>query len=238
MRAEFLKIRSMPTPMWCMISVLVCFLLGIAGVAKWGLGVNADAADIAIGIPTLIASIIFGVWMMGVEYGQNTLRQALTANPRRGRLVAIKLLVTVVCVVAVTAALYLLSLPIYNLAGSGSVETEALLRAASGAIMNNLAYALVGFAFAMITASMAGGITMALVFVFVIDSIVSLWSFSENLAMGPALSSLTEKVTGVDQGVFGDTLDQANVQDVIVVLAWLAVLIGLGTLRFYRSEVK
>ena len=238
MRAEFLKIRSMPTPMWCLISVVICFVLGFAGVVHWGLGDDADAADIAIGIPTLIVSIIFGVWVMGVEFGQNTLRQALTADPRRGRLVAYKIAVIVICVSFLTAAFYLLSLPLYNLAGGGSVDAEILIRAGLSALVNNVTYALVGFAFALITSSMAGGITMALVFVFVIDSVTSLVSWTEDLAMGPALSSISAEITGTNSDPFGDTVEKMNTQDVIVVAAWLVVLIGLGTLRFYRSEVK
>ncbi len=241
MRAELLKIRSMPTPMWCLIALLICFVLGIAGVIKWGPGDDAGAADIAVGLPTLIAAVIFGVWMAGVEFGQNTLRQVLTADPRRGRLILAKLSVIVLVVGLVTAGLYLLSLPVYHLAASGhegSITTEAVLRAGLSAVVSNLAFAIVGFAFALITASMAGGITMALVFIFVIDTVTSLIPWIENYAMGPALSDITENISGVDSGLFGESVSKATAQDVIVALAWLVGLVALGSLRFIRSEVK
>lgn len=241
MRAELLKIRSMPTPMWCLIALIICFVLGIAGVARWGPGEDAGAADIAVGLPTLIAAVIFGVWMVGVEYGQHTLRQVLTADPRRGRLILAKLTVTVLVVTLVTAGLYLLSLPVYHLAASGhegSIPTETVLRAGLAAIVGNLAYAIVGFAFALITASMAGGITMALVFIFVIDTVTSLISRVEDFAMGPALGDVTENISGLGTDIFGETVSKATAQDVIVVLVWLAGLVALGSLRFIRSEIK
>jgi len=241
MRAEFLKIRSMPTPMWCGIALAVCFVLGLAVVIWKGPGDGSDAADFAIGLPSVIASIIFGVWIVGVEFGQNTLRQALTADPRRGRLIANKLMVAVLVVTLVTAGLYLLSVPVYGLASSGhdgSIPTETVLRSGLSAVVGNVAYTIVGAAFAFITASMAGGVTMALVFIFVIDTVTSIFSWTEDFAFGPALGSITEEISGIHTEVFGDVTEKMNAQDVIVVIAWLVLLVGLGTLRFFRSEVK
>lgn len=241
MRAEFWKIRSMPTPMWCLIALLVCFVLGFASVLHWGPGEGSDAADLAVGLPSMIASIVFGVWIFGVEFGQKTLRQALTADPRRGRLILNKLLVTVVCVAGITSLLYLLSFPLYNLASTGpeTIDADVLAQAGLAAVIMNLAYALLGFAFALITASMAGGITMALVFIFVIDTIVSIlpWGL-DDYAMGPALGSIGDNIAGHQTDFAGDVVSQATTQDYVVVIVWFVVLIGLGSLRFFRSGVK
>ncbi|MBK5233616.1 MAG: hypothetical protein JJE13_11630 [Thermoleophilia bacterium] len=241
MRAEFLKIRSMPTPMWCLIGLLICFVLGFAGVIWLGPGEDGGATGLAIEIPTAIASIIFGVWMFGVEFGQNTLRQALTADPRRGRLILVKLLVTLLCVALVTALLFLLSLPLYDLAASGhegSIGADALAHIALAAIVLNVVYATVGFAFALIAASMAGGITLALIFLFVIDTVTSIVSWTNDYAMGPALSAITDNIRPFGTDFLGDAVTNVTAHDVIVVIAWLVVLIGLGSLRFIRSEVK
>ncbi|MBK8295536.1 MAG: hypothetical protein IPK93_12595 [Solirubrobacterales bacterium] len=241
MRAEFWKIRSMPTPMWCLVALLICFVLGFASVLHWGPGEGSDAADLAVGLPTMIASIVFGVWIFGVEFGQKTLRQVLTADPRRGRLILNKLVVMVVFVAGITALLYLLSFPLYNLASTGqeSIDADALARAGLAAVILNLAYALLGFAFALITASMAGGITMALVFIFVIDTVVSIlpWGL-DDYAMGPALGSIADNVAGHQTDFVGDAVSQVSTQDYVVVIVWLVVLIGLGSLRLFRSEVK
>ncbi|HTU15712.1 MAG TPA: hypothetical protein VMF31_10985 [Solirubrobacterales bacterium] len=241
MRAELLKVRSMPTPMWCLIAVVICFVLGIVGTVLWGPGADSEVVDIAVGIPTLIASIVFGVWMVGVEYGQNTLRRTLTADPRRLRLVFDKLAVMLLLVVLVTAVLHLLALPIYDLASQGhdhSVSASAVKDAALADLMSNFAYSIVGFAFALITASMAGGVTMALVFIFVIDTVVSIVPKIENVAMGPALEKVSSSLRGSDVGAFGENVDAAHASDVLIVAAWLIGLLALGALRFLRSDVK
>ena len=62
MSAEILKIRSMPTPRWCLFAVMVCFLLGLIAVFFWGTDDDAvGVIDLAIGLPLSIASMVFGV---------------------------------------------------------------------------------------------------------------------------------------------------------------------------------
>jgi ABC-2 type transport system permease protein len=241
MRAELLKARSMPTPLWCLIAVLACFLLGLGAVVLWGPGEDSGSLDVAIGLPTLIASIVFGVWMVGVEYGQRTLRRTLTADPRRTRVLLAKLLTALLLVALVTALLHLLALPLYDLAAQrhdASVSASAAADAGLSALVSNVAYAIVGFAFALITASMAGGVTMTLVFIFVIDTIISIVPKIEDFAMGPALEKVTSSLRGSDTGVFGETIERAETSDVLLVAAWLAGLLLLGALRFLRSDVK
>ena len=80
-RAELAKVRSMPTPFWCLLAVVVCALLGVAAIWQWGLGADLAGDRLALGFPLAIASIVFGVWIFGVEYGQNTLRRTLSADP-------------------------------------------------------------------------------------------------------------------------------------------------------------
>jgi ABC-2 type transport system permease protein len=241
MRTEITKIRSLPTPAWCLAIVVTCFLLGIAATVAWGPGEDSSAIDVAVGIPTLIASIVFGVWMFGVEFGQSTLRRTLTADPRRGRLIAIKLLVTLLCVAGVTALLYAAAVPLYDLASSGhdqSIEAGTVARYGASALVSNLVYATVGFAFALITTSMAGGITLTLVFIFVIDTVTSIIPKVGDFAMGPALSAITDNISGYDSDLFGEAISSVGPGDVAIILGWLVGLMLLGCLRFMRSEVK
>lgn len=241
MRAELTKIRSMPTPAWCLVVVVVCFLLGIAATVVWGPGEDSDAIDVAVGIPTLIASIVFGVWMFGVEFGQNTLRRALTADPRRGRLIAVKLLAALLAVAVVTALFYAAAVPLYDLASHGhdqSIEAGTVARYGGAALVNNLVYAVVGFAFALITRSMAGGITLTLVFIFVIDTVTTIIPKVGEFAMGPALSAVTDNISGYDTDLFGEPISSFGVGDVAIVFGWLFGLMLLGCLRFVKSDVK
>jgi ABC-2 type transport system permease protein len=241
MRAELLKVRSMPTPMWCLIAVLACFVLGIVAVVFWGPGDDSGAIDVAVGLPTLIASIVFGVWMVGVEYGQNTLRRTLTADPGRIRLILAKLAVVLLTVSLVTLVLHALALPLYSLAAQGhdtTVSAGEVVDIGLADLISNLAYATVGFAFALITASMAGGVTMALVFIFVIDTVVSIVPKIENLAMGPALEKITTAARGTNTGLFGEEIASVHASDWLIVAAWLVGLLLLGSLRLIRSDVK
>lgn len=241
MRAELVKMRSMPTPAWCLAAVVICFLLGIAATIAWGPGEDADSIDVAVGIPTMIASIVFGVWMFGVEFGQNTLRRTLTADPRRGRLIAVKLLVTLLTIAAVTAILYAAAVPIYDLASSGhdqSIDAGTAARYGAAGLINNLVYATIGFAFSLITASMAGGITMTLVFIFVIDTVTAIIPKVGDFAMGPALSAVTDNISGYETDLFGESVSSVGAGDIGIVLGWLIGLMVLGCLRFVKSEVK
>lgn len=241
MRAELKKVRSLPTPMWCLIAVLVCFLIGVVATIIWGPGEDAAAIDGAISLPTLIASIVFGVWIVGVEYGQNTLRRTLTADPRRGHLILAKLATMILVVALVTGLVLLLALPIFDLASQGhdqSIRAADVKDIALAALLNNLAYALVGFALGLITASMAGGITMTLVFVFVIDTLVSIIPKVGDFAMGPALEKVSASLRGIDSGLFGEEIGSAHASDVLILAAWLIGLLALGSLRFLRSDVK
>lgn len=241
MRAEMLKVRSMPTPMWCLIAVVVCFVLGAIATFFWGPGSDSGAIDVAVGVPTMIASIVFGVWMVGVEYGQNTLRRTLTADPRRLRLVLNKLAVMLFLVVLVTTVFHLLALPVYDLAAQShdnGVSAADVKDIALADLLNNFVYSIVAFAFALITASMAGGVTMALVFIFVIDTVVSIVPKVENIAMGPALEKVGSSLRGTNAGLFGESIDAAHASDVLIVAGWLIVLMVLGALRFMRSDVK
>ena len=242
MRAEFAKVRSMPTPRWCLFAVFLCFCLGLVVTVIWGPGEDAAAPDVAVGFSTAIASIVFGVWIVGVEYGQNTIRRTLTADPRRGRLVISKIIVAAVWVTAVTVFLHLVALPAFNLAASGhdtSVPTELLARYGLASLLNNLVYMLIGVAFALITASMAGGMTLSLVFIFVIDSIFPVIPEVGDYSFGLALTDVLDAIRGIDTEVFGDSgSTHSTPLASLIVAAWTIGLLMIGIVRFKRSDVK
>jgi ABC-type transport system involved in multi-copper enzyme maturation permease subunit len=90
MNSELLKLRSLPTPRWTLAGVVAAFVITIVVAAIIGPRDGAVVFLLAVGLPTSIASIVLGAWMAGVEYGQGTIRRALTADPRRLRLVGAK----------------------------------------------------------------------------------------------------------------------------------------------------
>lgn len=241
MRAEFVKVRSMPTPFWCAFAALVFFLGGIAGCVIWGIGQESAALDLGIGIPTSIIAIVFGVWLFGVEYGQNTLRRTLTADPRRMRLIISKLIVLLVIIALVTVLLHLLAFVLYNLAASGhdgSLSAETVFRYGASSLLENVVNGIVGMAFALITASMAGGMTIALVFIFILDGIISIIPRVGDYTLGLAVVDISNSILGFSGEFFGETIGRSWEVATLIMIAWLLLLMALGALRFVRSDVK
>ena len=242
MRPEFLKVRSLPTPKWCLFAVALFFVVGLVCTFVWGLGPDRDVTEATIGLPLMIASIVFGVWMVGVEYGQKTLRQVLTADPRRGRLVISKLLTIIIVVTLATTFFHLIAAPLFSL-GAGqhdqTLSMEYLARTGASSLVTNLLYALLAAPFALLAASTAGGLTLTLVFVFVLDGLFSIIPKVGDYAFGLALTDINDSIVGTNSDFLGsETSTHTTEVAALTVIAWLAILLLLGFARFRSSDVK
>lgn len=240
MPAELLKIRSMPTPFWCGVAMAVSFVIGLVITFVWGVGHDLDALA-AIEFPTAICSVVLGVWIFGVEYGQNTMRRSLTADPNRVRLILTKAATALAVVVAVTVLLFLLALPLYGIANSGhdfGFSVGDLARQGAATVFGNAIYVLVGAGFALVTASMAGGMTAALVFIFVLDGVLSIIPKVSSWTFGLAMSDVVRAIVGSTEGGLNEGAGHGPAVALLLVAAWLTVLLGLGVQRLLRSDVK
>jgi len=240
-RAELAKVRALPTPLWCLLVVTFCGLLGVAATWQWGLGADLLAVELALGFPLAIASIVFGVWIFGVEYGQNTLRRTLSADPRRLRLFFSKLLVALLLVAAVTLLLHVALFPFYDLAADRHGETVAVRDYRDlfvAALVSNLVYATVGASLALITASMAGGVTVALVFVFIIDTVLGVVPEVGDFSFGIALADVVIGIRGTESGFGEFDSGHTSSQAALILAAWVIGLAALGWLRLWRSDVE
>lgn len=241
MQAELLKIRSMPTPFWTGVAVLVCFIGGIAGSVIWGVGEDDAVLDVAIGVPTMIGSLVLGSWMAGVEFGQNTLRRALSADPRRIRLVLMKLATVLVVVVAVTVILMLLGYVTYSIAGSGhetAMDTGTAFRILTASLVTNITYATSALALTLLTRSMAGGMTVTFVFFFVLDGIMSLIPKVGDYTLGVASTDIDLAIRRQSEGIFETTATNSTSIAVIVLVGWLVAFTIAGIVRTTATEVK
>jgi ABC-type transport system involved in multi-copper enzyme maturation permease subunit len=232
----------MPGPRWCAIAVFVTMLIGLAATWRWGLGPELDAVDLALAFPASIASAVFGVWLFGVEYGQDTMRRSLSTDPRRTRLIAAKLLTGLLLVTLATALFYLVAFPLYDLAADRhgqSIGLAAYADAALSALVTNACMVLVGAAFALIMASMAGGVTVTLVFIFIVGSLFTLipevGQYSFNTAMTDLETAIRGGVGGLEDG---SGPEHSGPVAGLIVAAWLVVLLCAGWLRLLRSDVK
>lgn len=238
MSAELIKLRSLPTPRW-LAGVAVAFtLLGLVATLRWGPGPDLIAVELSVAFPTSVLAVLFGAWLFGVEFGQGTISWCLTGDPRRGRLVLRKLIFGLVVVGLFTALVYLVAFTFFDLASrqhAGPIGSREYLDIAISSVLANLAFMVIGMAFSLITASMGGGITLALIFLFVLSTAISAvpglsdWSFLAGLADLEAGLGLD------DSGIGGDgPVGRAAA----IFVGWPLLLMLVGWLRFRRSEVR
>jgi hypothetical protein len=241
MRAEFLKIRSMPTPFWTGVAMLVCFLGGIAATFTWGIGADNAVLDIAIGVPTMIGSLILGSWIAGVEFGQNTLRRVLSTDPRRTRLVLVKLATVLIIVVLVTTVLMVAGFVVYSLTGSGhaaEMDSGFAVRILCASLITNVTYAVTALALTLLTRSMAGGMTITFVFFFVLDGLLSLIPKVGDYTIGVAQTDIDLAIRQQPEGIFETTATNETSIAVVVLVGWLIAFTVAGIVRTVRTEVK
>lgn len=241
MRAEFLKIRSMPTPMWTGVAILICFVGGIAATIAWGIGEDNAVLDIAIGVPTMIGSLVLGSWLAGVEFGQNTLRRVLSADPRRTHLVLVKLATVLIVVVSVTVVLMVAGVIIYSVTGSGheaGMSTDLALRITAACLVTNVTYAIAALSLTLLTRSMAGGMTITFVFFFVLDGLLSLIPKVGDYTIGIAQTDIDLAIRNQSDGIFDTTTTNDTAIAAIVLVAWLAIFTVAGIIRTVKTEVK
>jgi ABC-2 type transport system permease protein len=222
--------------------VLVAVAVVIAFLVALGLAIDAPAAgstyrDSALaGATTVasIASIVFGVWIVGVEYGQGTMRRVVAATPERMAILAAKLAWLVVCVLAGTAAICALGWAMAAIAGlinGMHIPVHRLGVEIAAALVGNLAYAIVAFTVALLTRSMAGGITITLVLALVVDTLLGAIPTVGDYTFGASISDVAGTIRGDhDAQMWGRGL--------AVTAAWLLALSAASWLRFCRQDVK
>lgn len=239
MKAELRKLSALPTPRWTAVIVLACGLLG--AVIVFFAGTGGEPAEIlaaAVGIPSWIASIVLGAWMIGVEYGQKTIRRVLSSNPRRLRLLLTKLAVVLGYVAVLTIVATAFGAILLAIAASGhggGVGIGQTVDIALGSLSQNLVYAAVGFFLALITRSMAGGMTVALAFAFVIDLALSAIPKYGDYSLSLAVTDIYASLVGPELSAMGE--DPNLGRALLVTAAWLAAFGAASGLRFLRSDV-
>ena len=235
MAPELQKLRALPTPRWTLVATLGLVVLGSAVALLRGDASTSgyvEASEGLAGLGSVIGSVVLGVWVVGVEYAQGTVRRALAADPRRTRLLASKLVVAVAASFVLTVVVWLAAAVLLSVAASangagsptGDIATQGLT-----SLIANPVYAAVACAVATLTRSMAGGMTAMLALVFVLDTLLAVLPIGD-ISLGSALG----EVGGAVEGEGGDH-DVAR--GVLVTLAWLAVFLTAGWARFTRTDV-
>jgi ABC-2 type transport system permease protein len=234
MVAELNKLRFLPTPRWTLVVCLGFAVIGaVVGLFEGDANASTyvDAAEVLTGVSSVIGSIVIGVWIAGVEYGQNTMRRVLAADPRRGRLFAAKLAMAVAGALLLTVVVWFVSIGLLSFAASAndaSSPTSDLFTEAAQSLFANPIYAAIGCAVAMLARSMAGGMTAMLALVFVLDTALTALPVGD-ISLGDALRDVGRAMEGDE--------DQEVGHAVRVMLGWLVIMLGAAWARFTRSDV-
>lgn len=238
MRPELRKLMVLPTPRWTAAALLAAVLIATVAVAIFGPGDDDLARSFGLAVPSLIAAIVIGVWMPGLEYGQKTMRRALTRNPNRLEVVLGKLGVVLLATVVLTVVPVLIGAPLLSLAASlhdGSIPIDDTLRSGLGSVFQNMVYAVAGFSFGLVTRSMAGGMTIALAYFFVVDSLLTGIPKLGDFMLSAVSGEVYEKIVGDE--LAGTDLEVHLVRAVVVTVLWLVVFLGLSSVRFLRTDI-
>ena len=235
MAAELHKLRYLPTPRWTLVVCLGFAVMGAVVALFDGSEAKStyvDAAEVITGIGTVIGSIVLGVWVAGMEYGQNTMRRVLSSDPRRGRLFATKALFAVAAALALTVVVWAISTLLLVLVASANGAPSPgrdILEVSAQSLIANPIYAAIGCAVALLARSMAGGMTAMLALVFVLDTALTALPVGD-ISLGSALRE-------IGRSIEGESGEHDVGHAVRVTLAWLVVMLTAAWIRFTRTDV-
>lgn len=234
MTAEVWKLRALPLPRWTAAVTGVALLATIVVAIFRGVGPD-DGTAVGLGaeLPTALAAIVLGAWIVGLEYGQGTIRRALTADPRRVRFVLSKYGAAIGATAVLTVAAFMVAVAVFPPVASAndqSLPVSDVVRTGAAALVGNFAFAMLGASIALLCRSMAGGMVAALLFAFVIDSA---------LAAIPRVGEWTAQAASSDLygAMTGEPGAPSAVRGALVLTAWVGAFALAGLARFVRTDV-
>jgi ABC-2 type transport system permease protein len=238
MRAELLKLKYLPFPRWT--AAFLAGAVAIMGVVLTVVepsepGKYVSIPDASVGLVTALAAIVFGVWVSTLEFAAGTLQRTLLAEPDRRRVLAAKLaLVIAVSAIAgllIAAAAGGLSHLAANRAGV-EIDDGDLAGDLFGSIPAWVSGAVIGYGFGLLGRSLGGGIAASFVFVLAFDGLVSFIPGVQDYTYGQLSSDLSNHLGGS-----GETKTGLAVA-IIGTIAWCALIVVPGWLRFTRGDLK
>lgn len=118
------------------------------------------------------------------------------------------------------------------------MEAEDLWKTLLLTLIDNAIYAIVGLSFGFIAKSMAGAVTLSLVFFFVIDGFFTLIPKVGQYAMDKAIAAFNSGIYPGFDVLSGYSDHDSFGKASLIILVWMAIFVGLGVFRFLKSDVK
>jgi ABC-2 type transport system permease protein len=238
MSGEIAKLRYLALPRWTAGAMFAIAVVVGAALLVFPPKKVEDYAAIpafAVGTAFGIAAIVFAVWVASLEFSAGTLQRTLTAEPNRSIVLSSKLICALVGTALVGLGAAATSAGLSEIAASNagvSLDDGDLAKQVFSQVPSGLAYAGVGFGFGLLTRSMGGGITLALALAFILDGIIGFIPGFENIGFGRLTHDLTSGLSG-----HGETANGLGAA-IIGSIAWVAIVLGPGWVRFVRGDLK
>ncbi|GID92010.1 ABC transporter permease [Amorphoplanes digitatis] len=233
---ELRKLADTRSGLW----LLIVIGLAAAGTAAIMLFAVPDAEQTFQGflsfglVPASVLLPVLGILSMTSEWSQRTALTTFTLVPRRGRVVAAKLIAAVLIAIATTAAAAALSaagnLIAIGTGGDGAWHIEAAL--VGQLLVNQIVFVLMGSAFGALLMNSP----LAIVLYFAIPTV---WTVLGEMVkwLHTAAGWVDINMTSVPLSEPGMTGEQW-VRFGVAALVWVALPLALGTVRVLRREVS
>lgn len=230
-----------------LLGIAATALVGWAVLATWDEWSPEDRAAFNPGETALVGTIltgtlfaVLGVTAVSAEYSSRMATLTFTATPRRGRVLAAKVVVvtavTFVATLVAVAGMVLVARVMFAGQHLPAIDAARLVRVVLGVAAGAPLFPVIGIALTFVLRSAAGSVAALLGFLFgplVLSPFLPNWwgEHGQRFLPGDAMDSLTiPSLT--------DAADRLNAGvAALVVAAWLAAFLGLALLVLDRRDV-
>jgi ABC-2 type transport system permease protein len=241
LRNEVLKLRTTRAPWLLLAASVLVIVAGVAGRMSRGADLDDPATVVEamahVGLVSLF-TLVLGVLVTAGENRHRTASDTYLSTPRRGRVVAAKLVVTTAAGLltgALAAAAGLVATAAFYAAQGGSLDvtSSAVVRTTLGGVAWCAAFAAIGVGIGALIRNLAGAVTVALAWLALVEGVAA-ELLGDDLARwlpfrsGTALTDLPAAT-----GVAGLTQAQAG----LALAGYAAVLAAAGAWATVHRDV-
>ncbi len=181
LRNEILKLRTVRGPLLLLAAGQLVVIAGASGLFVSGADIadpNTPLRAVAHAGLVSIFSLILGIVGMAGEYRHRTMTDTFLGTPRRGRVVADKLVVYAAAGVAVGLVSSVVSTTVTALwmsgkGGSLDLSDPAVWRTLAGCVVWNACFAAIGVGLGALIRNVVGAIAVALAWIALVEGIVN-----------------------------------------------------------------